>query len=821
MNNTIRIVRTLSCQIIIVVCGADLLAGTLGLHATPVVAVSVHFTGNGGGGIDNGQTTSLTNVVMDPTGATVETAGAPGFATTNWNNFGKYGDTGSGIIDNSGADSGLHMQWDSVSAHSSGAYSTLHTPNSKLMDGMDDTDWAGGPPGAWTAGAVYGGANNQKPAEYVGGLNAWMAAKGAVGYSVVLYVQGWHGWGGTSEHWIQAVTSGNPSYWNMTVGGDLTPRMFCTDNGQFSGTFTQVPSTSTNYADRTGSGNYIVFSGLTNDAILIENAEPTGDYQAGKILGFQIVANIPTNSVGVHFVNSSSGGIDNSPSDSLSTTNIAGAPGCQQANWNNLSRWGSGVTLNNSVGAATALTIQWDAPGVGSTGTGAGLGTPDGKLMDAFLNSWDWSAWSTLANNVYGCDAKDKPLIYIGNMKAWYQAQGAIGYKVVLYVTSGNTWWQTVASSLESVTGSPLSSTMVEGSVLQPPRYAQMTGVFSGTYNAITSTNSGSPTGGSGYIAFDTLTNDAVLIRQNNGGAMSAFQIIPVFESSTVLALSSSAQTNGYLAACTFTATVQTNSATAGDATGTVQFLTNGVAFDSETLAGGSATSASLTNLPRGTNSITATYAGDGNYLGSTNTLNQIVTNHPPVAAVMTVTRDVGGGIGISLADVATNWTDADGDSVSLTAVNMQATNGINLAASTWVYQTNGSVVSIVPNFWSYIVYTNGPSMADQISYSITDGQGGTNVGYINIVMSGSSVTGTNSIASITNGNPTIIKAYGVIGESYATERTTNLSPAVWAILATNLVDTNGVISVSDYFGDLGSNAPGQAYYRLRWVPKP
>jgi len=69
---------------------AVLLVGTLGLHATQVVAVSVNFTGNGNGGIDNGQADSLTNLVMDPTGATVEQAGAPGFAVTNWNNIDRW-----------------------------------------------------------------------------------------------------------------------------------------------------------------------------------------------------------------------------------------------------------------------------------------------------------------------------------------------------------------------------------------------------------------------------------------------------------------------------------------------------------------------------------------------------------------------------------------------------------------------------------------------------------------------------------------------------------------------------------------------------------
>lgn len=46
-------------------------------------------------------------------------------------------------------------------------------------------------------------------------------------------------------------------------------------------------------------------------------------------------------------------------------------------------------------------------------------------------------------------------------------------------------------------------------------------------------------------------------------------------------------------------------------ATGTVQFLTNGVAFDMETLIDGTAGSVVTTLLPVGTSTITAAYSGD------------------------------------------------------------------------------------------------------------------------------------------------------------------------------------------------------------------
>lgn len=107
----------------------------------------------------------------------------------------------------------------------------------------------------------------------------------------------------------------------------------------------------------------------------------------------------------------------------------------------------------------------------------------------------------------------------------------------------------------------------------------------------------------------------------------------------STLALSSSSPTNGYKDNVVFTAMLQTNGVTAGNAGGTVTFQTNGVSFNTNTVSASSTTSTSLNMLPRGTNVIAAIYSGDANYFASTNTLNQIVTNHPPVATSQTVTR--------------------------------------------------------------------------------------------------------------------------------------------------------------------------------------
>jgi len=340
--------------------------------------------------------------------------------------------------------------------------------------------------------------------------------------------------------------------------------------------------------------------------------------------------------------------------------------------------------------------------------------------------------------------------------------------------------------------------------------------------NALTAGNAtlaGATVGTQGIIATNnlTLSNSGRATNYTLVGASGAVVITQASANYTAgVSLVSSSPTNGYLSGVNFTSTVP-----AFVNSGSVIFLaTNGgfgAVISTNGITNGIAYSLVVTNLPRGTNVITAQFAGDANVAGWTNAINQYVTNHPPTATTLTVTGTLGVQLAISLADLSTNWTDPDGDAVSLTNVNLTTTNGYNLYASNFTYQTNGTVVTIETNSWSYIVYTNGPLAADQISYSITDGQGGTNIGYINIVLDTNGVVGTNSIASynFTNGVPFTLTAYGVVGQTYIAQRSTNLTD--WVNIATNTAETNGVINVSDSFMDLGSNAPSPLFYRLKW----
>ena len=91
--------------------------------------------------------------------------------------------------------------------------------------------------------------------------------------------------------------------------------------------------------------------------------------------------------------------------------------------------------------------------------------------------------------------------------------------------------------------------------------------------------------------------------------------------------VTSSANPAAYGAGVTFTASVVTNGVVAGNATGQVVFSYAGGPFSTNIVSGGSAASAALSNLPVGTDLISAAYFG-GNYPPSTNALNQVV--NPP-----------------------------------------------------------------------------------------------------------------------------------------------------------------------------------------------
>ena len=293
-------------------------------------------------------------------------------------------------------------------------------------------------------------------------------------------------------------------------------------------------------------------------------------------------------------------------------------------------------------------------------------------------------------------------------------------------------------------------------------------------------------------------TNNAgsykVVITNTSGSVTSSVATLTVNLLASTIALTSSANPSGYKDSLNFTASLGSSSVT-----GTVQFLTNGVLFNAQTLAAGDATSAPIATLTRGTNLIAARYSGDANYLPATNTLSQIVTNHPPVTTAFYTNRYAGLSLKIPVAVLTNYWSDADGDALSLAGISV-STNGV-----------------VVTNDAGTLIYYNSNNVADLFVCAVSDGWGGTN--FQNVYLAVVALP-TNAIPAITSVAPgadgTIsINLAGMSGLTYVLQATTNLiPPGTWLPLATNVPDTNGVWLLSEP----ATNLP-QQFYRLELVP--
>ena len=293
-----------------------------------------------------------------------------------------------------------------------------------------------------------------------------------------------------------------------------------------------------------------------------------------------------------------------------------------------------------------------------------------------------------------------------------------------------------------------------------------------------------------GTLVLSNLTSAAagsysVVVTAAGGSTTSAVATLTVSLLVSSVTLASSESPAGFEDSLNFTAMVSPP-----NAAGTIQFLTNGLAFDLETLAAGQAVSASLASLPRGTNLIAAVYSGDANDLPSTNTLAQIVTNHPPTAAPAFYSRAAGCPLDIPLTNLAASWSDVDGDTVSLAAIGV-STNGVT-----------------VTNNAGTLVYVNSNNVPDQFVCTLTDGWGGTNFQTVNIAVVWPAIT---SVLANADGSVTLDLA-AAAGSPCILETTTNLVPALWLPVATNTPGTNGLWQFTDA---AATNFP-QRFYRLK-----
>jgi autotransporter-associated beta strand protein len=302
------------------------------------------------------------------------------------------------------------------------------------------------------------------------------------------------------------------------------------------------------------------------------------------------------------------------------------------------------------------------------------------------------------------------------------------------------------------------------------------------------------------------------------------YSLVPLTQAATItpaastLVLTSSALTNANLSTLTFTATVQTNGVTAGDATGSVQFVTNTVDYGVAVGLTAATVNTNLSTLPRGTNYVYAIYSGDANYATSTSTtLTEVITNNPPVAATLTVTQYVGLTLQVALSSLPAQWSDIDGDTITLTNINLTTTNGVALTLQNVTTNVDGSF-ALNPN--SYIVDVNtGNTQADQISYTITDSQGGVTTGYINVVVQPVPVFEPGLVSYSLINNTATVNFTGNPAYVYDVQRAVSLTGNWVTIDTAQSPNAGGTFQITDTFSDLGGIAPPQAFYRLVWNP--
>ncbi len=169
-----------------------------------------------------------------------------------------------------------------------------------------------------------------------------------------------------------------------------------------------------------------------------------------------------------------------------------------------------------------------------------------------------------------------------------------------------------------------------------------------------------------------------------------------------------------------------------------------------------------------------------------------LVVNHTPVANANTYTR---GGLAtwkINVTDLLTNATDVDGDTLTLASVGT-STNGVSLIIGS-----------------GFVQYANSNLVDDQFSYTVTDGNGGTNSAVITLT-AGSIASVAGQINNFTiNGGTASMKFAGIPGYLYQVQVSTNLSS--WNTLWMTNAPASGVFE----FDDPSAPQPN-AYYRLMW----
>ena len=210
----------------------------------------------------------------------------------------------------------------------------------------------------------------------------------------------------------------------------------------------------------------------------------------------------------------------------------------------------------------------------------------------------------------------------------------------------------------------------------------------------------------------------------------------------------------------TFTAHVTPAPPATESLTGKVQFYTNGVPLGSPVTLSVGLGAIATAQLPPGSSTMTVAYLGDGNYLGSTNSLVQVVSGDTQTPLALGI-RDNGNGT------VTVTFRGAAGVQYVVQATsNLRVTNA-------WVNVSTNTAGA--DGLWTYTESTAGHPLR---FYRAAQ----------------AAVQTPSSLGIQKNGNGTVTATFqGTSGAQYVVQAATSLvSPITWANVSTNTAGSDG-----------------------------
>ncbi len=166
--------------------------------------------------------------------------------------------------------------------------------------------------------------------------------------------------------------------------------------------------------------------------------------------------------------------------------------------------------------------------------------------------------------------------------------------------------------------------------------------------------------------------------------------------------------------------------------------------------------------------------------------------NHPPVSGSSAVSTTMNSPASIAGISLLANAFDADGDAVSLTAVNH--------------WTTNNGTASLANGIITYSPPTNFIG-SDQLNYTLTDARGATSTGYIFLTIE--SAIKINRV-SLTNAAIQIQAGGLPAGSNFTVLAKSNLNDTAWIPIATNSADISGNATFID-------TNMARRFFRLRY----